>query len=279
MAHAAPLGEDAVVPPLPALLRAAHPVPAAAVTALAGTVIGVRADGPATAVVAIASVLAGQLSIGWSNDYLDRTDDAAAGRRDKPIPAGEIPAGAVGRAAGAAVVACVALSAVLGLAEALIMAAAVGSAWAYNAGVQATLLSWAPYAVSFGLAPVYIWVATDGALPPGWLVAGAALLGLAGHLTNVLPDLEPDRARGARGLPHLLGVRGSLALAAVSLTGAGAAVLLFGSPRVPAVVAASVAGACIVGVLVAGAAGHLRAAFLLTIAAAGAIVVSLLLGG
>lgn len=279
MAQAGPLGEDSDVPRLPALIRATHPVPAAAVTALAGAVIAARAPDAATAAVATASVLAGQLSVGWSNDYLDREHDAVAGRGDKPIPAGEVSAGAVWRAAAAAAVACVALSAALGTLEAAIMAAAVGSAWAYNAGLQSTPFSWTPYVVSFGLAPVYIWVAADGVLPPGWVVAGAAMLGLAGHLTNVLPDLEADRSRGVRGLPHRLGVRASLALAAVALATTEGIVLLFGTPGAPALGAGLSAGALILGVLVAGATGRSRAAFLLTIAAAGAVVASYLLAG
>ena len=36
------------------------------------------------------AVLAGQLSVGWSNDYLDRERDRAAGRTDKPVAAGEL---------------------------------------------------------------------------------------------------------------------------------------------------------------------------------------------
>jgi 4-hydroxybenzoate polyprenyltransferase len=266
------------VPRLPAVVRATHPVPAAAVTALAGAVVVARGAEAGAAVLATASTLAGQLSVGWSNDYLDRHKDA--GRADKPIPTGQVSPTAVWWAATVAFPASLLLSAPLGLAEVSVMAAAVASAWAYNLGLQRTVLSWVPYAVSFGLAPVYLWLAAGDGPPEGWVVAGAALLGVAGHLTNVLPDLEADRARGSRGLPHRLGPQASLILAAASLAATLVLVLSFG-PDVGAAtsVAAAVAGALIVAVISVGASGRGRPAFLLTIAAAGAVVATFLLAG
>lgn len=263
---------------LPPLLQATHPVPAAAVTVLAGTVVAARGAGVAGTALATASTLAGQLSVGWSNDYLDREEDAAAGRRDKPIPAGSVHPGAVWRAALAAFPVCLGLSVPLGAPEVAVMAAAVGSAWAYNLGLKRTFLSWLPYAVSFGLAPVYIWLASQDRLPPGWVVAGAALLGLAGHLTNVLPDIEADRARGARGLPHRLGPRPSLALAAVALGTTVGLVLGFAHGVGPAsLVGGVIAVALTIAFLVAGVVRRTRLAFLLTISAAAATVATFLL--
>ena len=62
--------------------------------------------------------------------------------------------------------------------------------------------------VSFGVLPA---IATLGqAYPrfprPGCSAAGA-LLGVAAHVTNVLPDLADDDRTGIRGLPHRLGAR------------------------------------------------------------------------
>jgi 4-hydroxybenzoate polyprenyltransferase len=158
------------------------------------------------------------------------------------------------------------------------MAGAVASAWAYNLGLQRTALSWLPYAVSFGLAPVYLWLAAGEGLSPGWIVAGASFLGVAGHLTNVLPDIESDRARGARGLPHLLGPGRSLVLAAGALALTLGLVAAFsGRLDVPVVVAMAVAVALIGAVVVAGTMGRARLAFRLTVAAAGAVVAAFLL--
>jgi 4-hydroxybenzoate polyprenyltransferase len=266
------------VPRLPPILRATHPVPAAAVTFLAGAVVVARGADAGASALATASTLAGQLSVGWSNDYLDRHEDA--GRPDKPIPAGEVSPTAVWWAATVAFPACLLLSALLGLPEVSVMTAAVTSAWGYNLGLQRTVLSWVPYAVSFGLAPVYLWLAAGDGLPDGWVVAGAGLLGVAGHLTNALPDLEADRARGTRGLPHRLGPRASLILAALCLAATLVLVLSFG-PHVGTgtIGAAIVAGMLIAAVVAAGATGRPRPAFLLTIAAAAAVVTAFLLAG
>ena len=262
------------------LVRAAHPLPAAAVTVLAGLVVVALGAGPAAAALATASTLGGQLSIGWSNDYLDREEDAAAGRRDKPIPGGEVRASAVWRSALVALPASVALSVPLGMGEVAVMAAAVGSAWGYNLGLKRTVLSWVPYAVAFGLAPVYLWLAAGAGPAPGWVVAAGALLGLGGHLTNVLPDLEADRAGGARGLPHRLRARGSLVGAGAALAVSLGLVLAFRGPlEAPALAAAGTAAILIVGLMAAGLVGRSRLAFRLTIAAAGAVVGTLLLAG
>jgi 4-hydroxybenzoate polyprenyltransferase len=269
--------EDAAVR-LPAIIRAAHPLPAAAVTAFAGAVVAGRGADPVPVTLAVASTAAGQLSVGWGNDYLDREEDARAGREDKPVVVGEVAARTLGVGAVAAVILCLGLAAPLGLGPAAAMGAAVGSAWAYNLGLQRTWLSWLPYATSFGLAPVFLWLVSDGVLPPLWVVAGAALLGVAGHLTNVLPDLESDRAGGARGLPHRLGAGWSLLLACSALGATLALVLAFGDPRGWVAGPGAVAGAaCIAAVAVAGIRGHLRAAFALTIVAAGVVVATFVL--
>ena len=74
--------------PVRALVGAAHAGPALAVTVLAGLLSVAQGLPPATTVLLVAAVLAGQLSVGWSNDLVDRTRDRAAGRRDKPLATG-----------------------------------------------------------------------------------------------------------------------------------------------------------------------------------------------
>lgn len=158
------------------------------------------------------------------------------------------------------------------------MTVAVGSAWLYNAVLKSTVWSWLPYAVSFGLAPVYIWVATSGELPPAWLVLATALLGVAGHLVNVMPDLEADRTAAVRGLPHRLGLRGSLLLACGVLV--GVLLLILSATAPPAggqLASAGLSLALVGGVAWAGLRGEARLGFRLTIAAAAAIVAVFLL--
>jgi 4-hydroxybenzoate polyprenyltransferase len=226
----------------------------------------------------ILSTAAGQASVGWSNDYLDRERDRAAGRRDKPLVAGDVGERAVLIGAVVALPLSGALSIRLGVEEAGVMTVAVGSAWLYNAIFKSTVLSWLPYAVSFGLAPVYIWLTTAGELPPSWIVAATALLGVAGHLLNVIPDLEADQATAVRGLPHRLGLRGSLMLACVVLVGVLALIVGATGPPSAGQVSAGALGLGLVGGIVwAGLRGRGRLGFRLTIAAVAAIVATFLL--
>ena len=248
-------------------------------TVLVGAVTAARGASAGTLAWVVASTAAGQASVGWSNDHLDRDRDAAAGRTEKPLVAGDVRPGTVLTGALVALPLSALLSVPVGLAESGVMLAAVLSAWGYNLGLRATPLSWMPYAVSFGLAPVYIWMATSGTdLPSVWIVVAAALLGVASHLLNVLPDLEADRAGAVRGLPHRLGLRGSLLLACGLLTGVLVLLVGFGGPPDAArTAAAGLAAGLIASVAWAGVRGRGRLGFRLTIAAAGAIVLVLVL--
>lgn len=180
------------------------------------------------AVLVTAAVFTGQLSIGWSNDYLDAERDRAAHRSDKPVAAGAVTPRVARTAAVVALILTLALSAVLGWPGGAAALVIVLCGWLYNLGLKATVLSWLPYAIAFGTLPA---VATLSASPSRWPMAWAltagALLGVAAHLANVLPDLHEDVATGVRGLPHRLGEK------ATALTGAAillvvSAVILFG---------------------------------------------------
>jgi heme o synthase len=216
-----------------ALLRASHPEPSAAVT-LAMVALAAATGRDAAGLVAVAAaVLAGQLSVGWLNDYLDAERDRAVGRRDKPVAAGGVSRRTVGVAAVVAVALCVPLSLLSGVPAAVAHMLAVASGWAYDLGVKASAISVLPYGVSFGLLPVFVTLGLPGhPLPLGWLVAAAALLGSAAHFANALPDLSDDVVTGVRGLPHRLGARWSQALAALLLL-AASAVLALGPPGPP----------------------------------------------
>ena len=103
---------------LPPLVRAlalsCHPLPSVAVTALSAG-LAALADLPVgQGILLTAAVFTGQLSIGWSNDYLDADRDRAADRPDKPVAAGAVPSRVAAIAAAAALVLTLALSAALG---------------------------------------------------------------------------------------------------------------------------------------------------------------------
>jgi 4-hydroxybenzoate polyprenyltransferase len=233
------------------LVAASHPAPAAAVTVLAAMLALAQGLSPTTGALLVAAVLAGQLTVGWSNDLVDRSRDRAAGRTDKPLAADGAPVGAVRTACALAVLACVGLSLALGTAAGLVHLACVASAWAYNLGLKATVWSWLPYALSFGGLTAVVTLA-DGQAPPWWWPVGAALLGVGAHLLNVLPDLADDAATGVRGLPHRLGARRIAPVAAVVLVAATAVVLVGAAPPPAVTVGAAIVVLGLGTVVVAG---------------------------
>jgi len=223
---------------LRALWGASHPGPSLVVTALA-VALGVAAGlEPWRIALLGVAVIAGQLSVGISNDAIDAARDREVGRTDKPLARGDVSVRTAWIAAVALVVVAVALSAALGPAMAAVHAVALASAWSYNAGLKNTAASIAPFLLSFGLFPSLATLsAAEPAFAAPWATAAGAALGAAVHLTNVLPDLDDDARTGIRGLPHRLGVRTSVVLAVIGIL-LGASAVLVG----PAL-AGSVAGA------------------------------------
>lgn len=257
-------GRGTAASALRGLLGAAHAGPTLAVTVLAGLLAAAQGLSTGTAVLVVAAVLAGQLSVGWSNDLVDLDRDRAAGRTDKPLAGGEVPVAVVRACCAAAVLCCVALSLSCGLAAGLVHLVCVAAAWAYNLGLKATPWSWAPYAVAFGLLTVFVSLADD-ALPPWWWPVGAALLGVGAHLLNVLPDLDDDAATGVRGLPHRLGRRWIAPVAAAVLVTA-TVVVLVGAPLATAVRTSSAVVVLVLAAVVVT--GHGRRPFVAAVAIA-----------
>jgi len=209
------------------LWGSSHPGPTVVVTVLAAALaVSVGLELWRIALLA-AAVFAGQLSVGISNDALDAKRDRAVGRVDKPVARGELSIGTAWIAAAGCVLLALGLSAPLGLGLLGAHTVFLASAWAYNAGLKATVFSLAPFILSFGLFPSFATLAAPEpsfAAPWAWL-AGAAL-GAAIHLTNVLPDLDDDARTGISGLPHRLGVQVSAALAAAAVLAGALAVTL-----------------------------------------------------
>ncbi|MGP3919214.1 UbiA family prenyltransferase [Nonomuraea sp. 10N515B] len=264
------------------LARACHPGPTAAVTALVTALAVATGRDAAGCVLAGAAVLAGQLSIGWCNDAIDAGRDAAAGRVGKPVASGAVSVRAVWIAAALALACCVPLSLASGWWAGGLHLVGVLAAWGYDVGLKATLLSWAPYAVGFGVLPAFVTLGLPGEpWPAWWAVAAAALLGVGAHLANVLPDIAGDLDSGVRGWPQRMGatrvrllvpvpllaatcllvfgpagaaaagVAGWLAVAAASALAATGLLLAARSARVPFVTAVAVAAVDVV-LLVAG---------------------------
>ncbi len=217
-----------------ALVRATHAPPAVAVTVVA-TLLAVAAQLPAGRVALVGvAVLAGQASIGWSNDWLDADRDRAVARADKPVVQGAVDPAVLRTASLVAVAAAVVLSLLLGWVPGLLLLVLVASGWAYNAGLKRTVASGLPYVTGFGALPAGVVAAAPGApAAPWWLPAAGAALGAAAHLANVAPDLADDLATGVRGLPHRLGARASAVVGAL-LLGTASLVLVLGPEGPPA---------------------------------------------
>jgi heme o synthase len=213
------------------LVRASHPEPAVAVTLVSALLAIGAGRSPWGVVATAATVLASQLAIGWVNDAIDAPRDAAVGRRDKPVAMGTLSRRTAAILGAVAAVAVVPLGFLSGVPAGLVATLAVTAALLYDWPLKSTVLSVVPYTVSFACLPSFVLLGA-GKTPPLWLIAAGGLLGAGAHFVNTLPDLADDARTGVRGLPHLLGPRGSLVAAAILLV-AATALLTFGPPGPP----------------------------------------------
>ncbi len=256
----------------PGLIGACHPVPSLAVTTVSVLLaLGVGHDAAGVALIG-ATVLTGQLSVGWSNDWVDNARDRATGRTSKPAATGQVPVRLVATAAALALVATIALSALLGVQAGAALLLGVAAGWAYNLGVKATAWSGLTYLLAFGALPLGPYLALPGQpWPPWWVPVVGALLGFGAHFANVLPDLRADAATGVRGLPQRLGPLWGVVVMAIALA-AASVVLGVGPVGVSTAFTATAVIGGVFGALAATAvalrAPHSSAAFRITIAIA-----------
>jgi 4-hydroxybenzoate polyprenyltransferase len=86
----------------------------------------------------------------------------------------------------------------------------------YNLYLSRTIWSWLPYAVSFGLLPLFVvQTASTDLWPETAMIVMFSLVGVIAHLLNALPDIEIDRQAGKGGLAVSLGRKSTLAFAAI----------------------------------------------------------------
>lgn len=198
--------------PTLSLLLSCHPLPTAAMTVgltVAAALTGRRAI---ECLLVAATVLSGQLTVGWINDVVDRERDRKAGRQDKPVALGWVDPGTVTFATACAVLLVIPLSIANGTEAGVAHLLAVLSAWLYNFWFKRTALSWLPYAVSFGLLPAFLSYGglgggMHGTPPTLSMTVLAALLGVGIHFLNTLPDLVEDNESGVRHLPLRIALR------------------------------------------------------------------------
>ena len=176
--------------------------------------------------VAIA-IFAGQLVVGWSNDFIDAPLDIAAHRTKKPIVSKEIDPEQLKKSILVALLAALLLSlfSPLGITGTLIHFLGILSATFYNLKLKPTILSPLPYIVSFGALPWAIYLPA-GNQPPLWLYLDFILIAVAFHFFNVLKDFQWDIEQGILGLPQRLGRNTSLIIS-ISLIVSALLVFIF----------------------------------------------------
>ena len=208
-----------------------------------------------------ATVLVGQLSIGWSNDAADAVSDLRADRTDKPTVSAGISARSLWVAASVALVlACVLSWSVAGPVGGSFHVLFVAMGWLYNVAVSRTVWSWVPYAVGFGALPMFVYLGLGDGPAPAWTVAVFALLAVSAHLANALRDVEVDRDAHLGGLVVRLGARWAT-IACWVLLGVGTLVLVVVSvARGRGPLLATVLVVAYVGAVVWGSAARRRSA-------------------
>ena len=207
-------------------LRAAHFGPTLIVTTIT-FVLALSQFSPIDALRVAIAIFAGQLVIGWSNDFIDAPLDIAAQRTKKPIVGKEIDPDQLRKSIVFALFAALLLSLIspLGLIGTLIHFLGLLSATLYNLKLKSTILSPLAYIVSFGALPWAIYLPT-GTQPPLWLFIDFMLISVAFHFFNVLKDFQWDINQGVLGLPQRLGRNASLVIS-ISLVISALLVFIF----------------------------------------------------
>lgn len=194
-------------------LRIVHPFPTLLNVAATAALAFVAARGtPDVRVLAtmLLVMLCAQSAIGVTNDLFDRELDART-KPWKPIVAGLVAPGAALLIAVGLIAAACALASTLGLAGFALAVLGMACGLAYDVRLKRTPLSALPFMIAIPVLPVWVWVTLgEWQAVLGWLLPLGALIGLALHLANTLPDIDDDAAHGVAGLAHRLGARGSM---------------------------------------------------------------------
>jgi len=173
------------------------------------------------------AIFAGQLVVGWSNDFIDAPLDIAAQRTKKPIVSKELKPEQLKKSIVFALIAAFLLSlfSPLGITGTLVHFLGILSATFYNLKLKPTILSPLPYIVSFGALPWAIYLPAENQ-PPLWLYLDFMIIAVAFHFFNVLKDFQWDINQGILGLPQRLGKNVSLIIS-ISLTVLAVMVFIF----------------------------------------------------
>ncbi|WP_091024585.1 UbiA family prenyltransferase [Nocardioides szechwanensis] len=194
------------------LLQAAHPRQALLTGLFVGAAAAVSGRPTREVAVVFATVLVGQVILGWHNDLVDRRRDARHETPGKPLADERLDPGTAWFALTCAVLLVVPLSITSGVTagSAYLLSLVVGLLG--NVVLRKGFFSWLPWALSYGLIPAFLsyggWGGEFEGDPPRILMTALfAALGVGVHFLRALWGLVPDNEDGWTYLPLKLGLR------------------------------------------------------------------------
>ena len=218
------------------LLRAAHLRQALLLTLVMGAAAAVAGRSLPEVGLVAATILVGQLLVGWHNDVVDAGRDRSHGRADKPIAVGTLDRGTATFAMAVALLLAVPLTVANGPEAAGAHGGFLLLALLTNAGVlRRTAFSFVPWAAGFALLPAFLsyggYAGVGAGGPPTTeLTVLAALLGVGVHVLRALPGLVDDNKDGWRTFPLRIALRTGaprlLVLAGLWTAAVGAGIVL-----------------------------------------------------
>jgi 4-hydroxybenzoate polyprenyltransferase len=209
--------------PGPSLLVTAVTVGAAAMALHAAPSLGV-------ALRLVLLMLPAQFAIGAVNDLADVGTDREH-KPHKPLVRGVVSSRLAAGVAAAAIVLSLGAAASFGAAVFGATVAGLGAGLAYDVALKRGRASWVPWWVAFTALPLCAYAAA-GRFPIAlwWAVPLTAVLAVALHCANALPDIEGDLRSGISSLPVLFGVRRARAVAIGGMLAAAAGTAALARP-------------------------------------------------
>ncbi len=196
------------------LLRASHPRQALLTSVILAAAAAMTGRRTGEVALVFATILVGQVILGWHNDLVDAARDRSHNREDKPLAQGYVEPGTVWFALMCAVLLVVPLSIANGVTAGCVHLGILVVAMAANAGLlRRTAFSYLTWMVTFGLFPAFLaylgWEYGDEPVPSPTILMTvlAALLGIGVHVLISLSGLVNDNKDGIRHFPLRLALR------------------------------------------------------------------------